>query len=136
MQSTSCAEASADSLGRMFDHVAIAVSDLAASERFYCTVLNVLGTEPSHADAELVDWADWDIGQTDPEHPLTRGLHVGLRDRNRAPVEAFWQAGACRKLPISWHAMADIVPPTGVLPRQPIMPARACRRPRPKARKT
>jgi catechol 2,3-dioxygenase-like lactoylglutathione lyase family enzyme len=30
----------------VFDHVAIAVSDPAASERFYRTVLGVLGAEP------------------------------------------------------------------------------------------
>ena len=77
----------------MFDHVAIAVSDLAASERFYRTVLSVLGVEPSHADAELVEWEDWDIGATDREHPVTRGLHVGFRAHDRAQVDAFWQAG-------------------------------------------
>jgi catechol 2,3-dioxygenase-like lactoylglutathione lyase family enzyme len=43
------------SLGAMFDHVGIAVSDIAVSERFYCTVLSVLGVEPSHADAGLVE---------------------------------------------------------------------------------
>jgi catechol 2,3-dioxygenase-like lactoylglutathione lyase family enzyme len=42
----------------VFDHVAIAVADLAASERFYRTVLSVLGAEPSYADAELVEWED------------------------------------------------------------------------------
>jgi hypothetical protein len=47
------------SLGRVFDHVGIAVSDLASSGRFYRTVLSVLGVEPSHADAELVEWDDW-----------------------------------------------------------------------------
>jgi catechol 2,3-dioxygenase-like lactoylglutathione lyase family enzyme len=77
----------------VFDHVAIAVSDLAASERFYRTVLGALGSEPSHADAELVEWEDWDIGPTDREHPLTHGLHVGFRARDRAQVNAFWQAG-------------------------------------------
>ena len=77
----------------MFDHVAIAVSDLAASERFYRTVLSVLGVEPSHADAELVEWEDWDIGPTDREHPVTRGLHVGFRAPTREAVDAFWQAG-------------------------------------------
>lgn len=77
----------------MFDHVGIAVSDLAASERFYRTVLSALGAEPSHADAELVEWEDWDIGPTDPEHPVTRGLHVGFRAPSRAAVDAFWQAG-------------------------------------------
>ena len=77
----------------MFDHVGIAVSDLAASERFYRTVLSVLGIEPSHADAELVEWDDWDIGPTDREHPVTSGLHVAFRARNRAQVDAFWRAG-------------------------------------------
>jgi hypothetical protein len=31
----------------MFDHVGIAVADLAASERFYRTVLSALGAEPT-----------------------------------------------------------------------------------------
>ena len=77
----------------MFDHVGIAVSDLGVSERFYRTVLSVLGVEPSHADAELVEWEDWDIGPTDREHPVTRGLHVGFRAPSRAAVDDFWQAG-------------------------------------------
>jgi catechol 2,3-dioxygenase-like lactoylglutathione lyase family enzyme len=77
----------------MFDHVGVAVTDLAASERFYRTVLAVLGAEPSHADAALVEWEDWDIGPTDQEHPVTRGLHVGFRAPSREAVNAFWQAG-------------------------------------------
>ena len=77
----------------MFDHVGIAVSDLAASERFYRTVLSVLGAEPSHADAEIVEWEDWDVMPTDREHPVTRGLHVGFRAPSHAAVDAFWQAG-------------------------------------------
>jgi catechol 2,3-dioxygenase-like lactoylglutathione lyase family enzyme len=77
----------------VFDHVGIAASDLAASERFYRTVLSALGVEPSHADAELVEWEDFDIVPTDREHPMTRGLHVGFRARDRAQVDAFWQAG-------------------------------------------
>jgi catechol 2,3-dioxygenase-like lactoylglutathione lyase family enzyme len=77
----------------VFDHVAIAVADLGASERFYRTVLSVLGIEPSHADAKLVEWEDWDIGPADREHPLTRGLHVGFRAPSREAVDAFWQAG-------------------------------------------
>jgi catechol 2,3-dioxygenase-like lactoylglutathione lyase family enzyme len=77
----------------MFDHVGIAVADLAASERFYRTVLSALGVEPGHADAELVEWDDWAIGPTDREHPVTRGLHVGFRAPSREAVDAFWQAG-------------------------------------------
>src|SRR3954469_14976603 len=77
----------------MFDHVAIAVSDLAASERFYRTVLSVLGAEPSHASAEIVEWEDWDIGPADPEHPVSGGLHVAFRAPSHEHVHAFWQAG-------------------------------------------
>src|SRR5207237_6350081 len=84
---------SGGSLGRVFDHVGIAVSDLAASERFYRTVLGALGVQPSHADPALVEWEDWDIGPTDREHPVTRGLHVGFRARKPAQVDGFWQAG-------------------------------------------
>ena len=83
---------SANSLCRVFDHIGIAVSDLAASERFYRTVLSVLGVEPSHADAELVEWDDWAIGPTDREHRVTRGLHVGFRAPTREAVDAFWPA--------------------------------------------
>ena len=77
----------------MFDHVLIAVSDLAASERFYRTVISVLGAEPRHMDAEIVEWADWDVLATNREHPVTRGLHVGFRAPSREAVDAFWQAG-------------------------------------------
>jgi catechol 2,3-dioxygenase-like lactoylglutathione lyase family enzyme len=77
----------------MFDHVGLAVSDLASSERFYRTVLSALGVEPSHADAGLVEWEDWAIGPTDREHPVARGLHVGFRAPDSAAVDAFWQAG-------------------------------------------
>jgi catechol 2,3-dioxygenase-like lactoylglutathione lyase family enzyme len=81
------------SLAGVFDHVGISVADLAASERFYRTVLSVVGVEPSHANAELVEWDDWAIGPTDREHPVTRGLHVGFRAPSREAVDAFWHAG-------------------------------------------
>jgi catechol 2,3-dioxygenase-like lactoylglutathione lyase family enzyme len=80
-------------IGEVFDHIGIAVSDLTASERFYRTVLSVLGIEPSHAEAGLVEWDDWAIGPTDDRHPVTRRLHVGFRARDHAQVDAFWQAG-------------------------------------------
>jgi hypothetical protein len=38
--------------------------DLAASERFYRTVLSVLGVESSDADAGLVEWEDRDDGSS------------------------------------------------------------------------
>ena len=75
-------------LPAMFDHVGITVSDIAASERFYRTVLSTLAVEPTHADAELVEWDDFCIGPTDREHPVTRGLHVAFRAPDRAHVDA------------------------------------------------
>jgi catechol 2,3-dioxygenase-like lactoylglutathione lyase family enzyme len=76
----------------MFDHVQIAVTDLAASERFYRPLLALLGAEPVSAGAELVEWADWDLVRADAEHPLSRGLHVGFRAPDKETVDAFWQA--------------------------------------------
>ena len=84
--------ASTRSLGSVFDHVGVAVSDLTASERFYRTVLSALGVEPSHAGAALVEWEDWAMGPTAHEHPLTRGLHVGFPAPSREAVDAFWRA--------------------------------------------
>jgi catechol 2,3-dioxygenase-like lactoylglutathione lyase family enzyme len=40
----------------VFDHVAIAVADLAASERFYRTVLSVLGAEPKYVEELRWRW--------------------------------------------------------------------------------
>jgi catechol 2,3-dioxygenase-like lactoylglutathione lyase family enzyme len=77
----------------MFDKVGIAVTDIAASERFYGTVLSVLGAEPGRADSGLVEWEEWAIRPTNGEHPVTRGLHVGFRARDPAQVDAFWRAG-------------------------------------------
>ncbi len=77
----------------MLDHVGLAVSDLATSERFYRTILSVLGSEPSYAGPDMVGWEDWWIGQTDREHPVTQGLHVGFRASSREAVDAFWLAG-------------------------------------------
>jgi catechol 2,3-dioxygenase-like lactoylglutathione lyase family enzyme len=77
----------------VFDHVGVAVSDLSASTDFYRPLLSVLGREPSYTDEVMVGWEDWWIGAAEAEHPLTRGLHVGLRASSRAMVDAFWQAG-------------------------------------------
>ena len=84
---------SAVASGRVFDHVGIAVSDLAASERFYRTVLSAWASSPAMRTPSWSSGSDWAIGPTDREHPVTRGLHVGFRARDRAQVDTFWQAG-------------------------------------------
>ena len=53
------------SLGAVFDHVGIAVSDLAAPERFYRTVLSVLGVEPTPS---------WSSGTTSPSARRTASI--------------------------------------------------------------
>ena len=111
------------SLDGMFDHVGIAVADLAASEHFYRTVLSLLGAEPSHADAELVEWEDWDIGATDREHPVTRGLHVGFRAPSREAVDAFGRRGSTRATATTARRSAHDLRP-GLLRRLPARPGR------------
>jgi catechol 2,3-dioxygenase-like lactoylglutathione lyase family enzyme len=77
----------------MFDHVGLAVSDLAASRRFYRTLLSVLGLEPTHEDPAMVGWDDLWIGSADADHPLAQGLHIGFRAPSRDAVDRFWQTG-------------------------------------------
>jgi catechol 2,3-dioxygenase-like lactoylglutathione lyase family enzyme len=77
-------------LPRMFDHVTIRVSDRAASEAFYRTVLSTLGIEPTASSAEFTEWGDFSLAEGPP---VTRGLHVAFVAPSRAHVDAFWQAG-------------------------------------------
>src|SRR3954452_4614600 len=78
----------------MFDHVGLRVADLAASRRFYETVLAPIGVgPPDHADDELVEWDDFAIGPPTAGHPVTRRLHLGFGAPSREHVDAFWRAG-------------------------------------------
>ena len=77
----------------MFDHVTIRVSDLAASERFYRTVLGAIGIEPDSASERVVRWREFMVAAPSAEHPPTLGLHVGFVAPSREHVDAFWRAG-------------------------------------------
>ena len=76
----------------MFDHVTIRVSDRAASERFYETVLAPLGHSISHSGAHFDEWNDFGIAQAREDRPVTRRLHVAFVARSREHVDAFWRA--------------------------------------------
>jgi catechol 2,3-dioxygenase-like lactoylglutathione lyase family enzyme len=76
----------------VFDHVTIRVSDRAASERFYDTVLGVIGIERT-ATGELPEWNDFSLVAASAEEPVTRGLHIGFGAKSRDDVDAFWRAG-------------------------------------------
>ena len=77
----------------MFDHVTIRVSDYDASERFYATVLQTLGIEPSAAREGFARWQDFIVTAGDPDHPPTQRLHAGFVAPTRELVDAFWRAG-------------------------------------------
>jgi catechol 2,3-dioxygenase-like lactoylglutathione lyase family enzyme len=71
----------------MFDHVTIRVSDRAASERFYATVLRALGIEASAGTDELAEWHDFSLAPANAARPVARGLHIGFAAPSRAYVD-------------------------------------------------
>jgi catechol 2,3-dioxygenase-like lactoylglutathione lyase family enzyme len=77
----------------VFDHVAIRVADLAASERFYLATLGALGRGPSGSGADRVEWGEFLVLAANSEHPPTRRLHLGFVAPSRDRVDAFWRAG-------------------------------------------
>lgn len=76
----------------MFDHVTIRVSDRAASERFFDTVLRTLGIE-QEGDVNYAEWDDFSLGEAGPGEHVTTGLHIAFVAPTRAHVDDFWRAG-------------------------------------------
>jgi len=77
-------------MGRVIDHVDIRVSDRDASQRFYDTVLTVLGKERT-VDPTHIDWGDFSIvadGQ-----PVAKHLHIAFHAPSHELVDAFHRAG-------------------------------------------
>jgi catechol 2,3-dioxygenase-like lactoylglutathione lyase family enzyme len=77
----------------VFDHVTIRASDRAASERFYSTVLGVIGIDETHSGEQFTEWDDFSLTAASDWNPVTRGLHVGFGASSRERVDEFWQAG-------------------------------------------
>jgi catechol 2,3-dioxygenase-like lactoylglutathione lyase family enzyme len=77
----------------LFDHVTIRVSDRAASERFYETVLRTLGIERSHTGEQYAEWNDFSLARADDGHPVTRALHIAFVAPTREHVGRFWSTG-------------------------------------------
>jgi catechol 2,3-dioxygenase-like lactoylglutathione lyase family enzyme len=65
----------------VFHRVTLRATDREASERFYETVLTVLGR----------GWSDFAVEQADAE--VTRGLHIGFVSPSHAEVAEFWRIG-------------------------------------------
>jgi catechol 2,3-dioxygenase-like lactoylglutathione lyase family enzyme len=76
----------------VFDHVTIRVSNHAASERFYDTVLPSLDLEARRAGL-YTEWADLSIAEATENQPLTRRLHVAFFAPSHEVVDEFWRIG-------------------------------------------
>jgi len=81
--------------GRLIDHVHLVVHDIAASKKFYGAILDVLGIPLGGAGDDFF-WADEFFVSTPGSHSaqgtLTGRVHLAFQARDRAMVEAFYQA--------------------------------------------
>jgi catechol 2,3-dioxygenase-like lactoylglutathione lyase family enzyme len=77
----------------VFDHVTIRVTDRAASERFYATVLGAIGIDTTHSGEQFTEWGDFSLAQATAWDAVTRGLHVGFGASSRERVDEFWRIG-------------------------------------------
>jgi catechol 2,3-dioxygenase-like lactoylglutathione lyase family enzyme len=72
-------------MSAVFDHVGIAVSDVAASRAFYGEALGL-----PDVDGDFVEWGDFGILGVGDEHGLTRNLHVAFAVADPDAVDAWW----------------------------------------------
>jgi len=81
--------------GRLIDHIQLVVRDLAASRQFYEAVFKVLDV-PIGGEGDSYFWADeLFVSTTDSEAALgvlTGRHHLAFQARDKATVEAFYQA--------------------------------------------
>jgi len=77
----------------MFDHVTIRVTDRAASERFYNTVLRPLAIDQSYRTNAFSEWGEFELAAADADNPHTQRLHVAFSAPSREHVDGFWRAG-------------------------------------------
>jgi catechol 2,3-dioxygenase-like lactoylglutathione lyase family enzyme len=77
----------------VFDHVTIRVSDRAASELFYDTVLQALDVARTHTGQHYAEWGDFSLAAADEQKPVTHRLHLGFFAPSRELVDRFWRAG-------------------------------------------
>ncbi len=77
----------------MFDHVTIRVTDRAASERFYDTVLRPLAIDQSYRTNAFSEWKEFSLAGADADNPATRRLHVAFSAPSHEHVDEFWRVG-------------------------------------------
>ncbi|MBZ9770093.1 VOC family protein [Mesorhizobium sp. CA6] len=82
--------------GRLIDHLHLVVRDIEASRRFYSSLFEVLGI-PIGGGAEDHFWAD-ELFVSTPDSRSAQGVltgrhHLAFQAKDRAKVDAFYQAG-------------------------------------------
>ncbi|MBZ9736553.1 VOC family protein [Mesorhizobium sp. CA18] len=82
--------------GRLIDHLHLVVRDIEASRRFYSSLFEVLGI-PIGGGAEDHFWAD-ELFVSTPDSRSAQGVltgrhHLAFQAKDRAMVDAFYQAG-------------------------------------------
>jgi catechol 2,3-dioxygenase-like lactoylglutathione lyase family enzyme len=77
----------------VFDHVTIRVSNRAASQRFYDTVLQTLGVPESRIAEPYVVWRDFSLAEADADRSVTQKLHIAFFAPSREFVDEFWRVG-------------------------------------------
>jgi catechol 2,3-dioxygenase-like lactoylglutathione lyase family enzyme len=77
----------------VFDHVTIRVSNRAASQRFYETVLPTLGVGDPRTAGAYVVWGDFSLAEASAERPVTRKLHIAFFAPSREIADEFWRVG-------------------------------------------
>ena len=75
----------------MIDHVDIRVADRDASQRFYESVLTVLGRTEPLIDSEYIDWGDFSI--VSDGHPVAKHLHIAFSAPSPELARASWVSG-------------------------------------------
>ena len=81
----------------MIDHVTLRVSDAVEGERFYDTLLPLIGARKIGSAGEFgegcAEFAQWGRFSIACDGPVTSGMHIGFAAESRELVDAFWQAG-------------------------------------------
>jgi catechol 2,3-dioxygenase-like lactoylglutathione lyase family enzyme len=77
----------------MFDHVAIRAGELAASERFFTSVLAPLEIDRTYSGDSVLMWHDFALIEANEARAPTAGAHVAFAAPSRDHIEAFWRAG-------------------------------------------
>ena len=82
--------------GRLIDHIQLVVRDLAAAQRFYGAIFEVLKI-PMGGTGDNYFWAD-ELFVSTPDSQAAQGVltgrhHLAFQAQNRAMVDLFYQAG-------------------------------------------